>query len=189
MKDIVIYDIETKDTFAEVGSRDPKKLHISCIGAYFYAENKLVGYKEDELPLFWRRLEQCDLIVGFNNHGFDDIVCSAYFPEIMKLPSLDLLERIHASLGFRIKLDNVAQATLGYGKSGDGLQAVKLYAEGKIEELLAYCLQDVKVTKEVFDFGRENGRLSYADLSGTKEFFVDFEPPAKSDQALNLSLF
>ena len=184
-----MYDIETKDTFADIGSRDPKKLHISCIGAYSYLDNKLTAYREEELPLFWRRLEKCDLIVGYNNHGFDDIVCSAYFPEISKLPSLDLLEEIHKVLGFRIKLDNVAQATLGYGKSGDGLQAVRLYAEGKIDELLSYCLDDVKITREVYDFGRENGRLQYADLAGSKEFFVNFDPPSEKPEALNLSLF
>ena len=134
--DVIVYDIETKETFQEVGTRDPKKLHISMIGMYSYKENKLLSFTEDELPLFWRRLEQSELIIGFNNHGFDDQVVAAYFPEITKLASFDILAEVYKNLGFRIKLDTIAKATLGEGKSGDGLKAIQLYKEGKIEEKL-----------------------------------------------------
>lgn len=187
--DIIIYDIETKETFQEVGSRDPKKLHISMIGAYSYKDNEFTSYTEDELPLFWRRLEQCDMIVGFNNKGFDDQVCAAYFPEITKVFSFDILEEVYKNLGFRIKLDNLAHATLGIGKSGDGLKAIKLYREGKIEELRSYCLDDVKITRDIFDEGRANGRLKYSDLQGVKEVSVDFFPEVVRSEDLNLSLF
>lgn len=188
--DIIVYDIETQETFQQIGVRDPKKLHISVVCMYSYNENKYYSFTEDELPQFWRRLEFCDLVIGFNNKGFDDIVCSAYFPEMVKVPSFDMLEAVHKSIGFRVKLDNIAHATLGIGKTGDGLQAVKLYAEGRIQELTEYCLQDVKVTKEVYDYGRANGRLRYSDLAGVKDMFVDFNPEiAKPEQAINLSLF
>src|SRR5687767_10902474 len=113
--DTIVYDIETKETFQEVGSRDPKKLHISMIGMFSYQENRLLSFTEDELPLFFRRLETCDLVVGFNNKGFDDQVVAAYFPEMAKVPSFDMLEAVHKALGFRVKLDNLAQATLGTG--------------------------------------------------------------------------
>ena len=188
--DVIVYDIETKETFQEVGSRDPRKLHISLIGMFSYRENKLIGYTEDEFPLFWRRLEDCDLIIGFNNKGFDDQVCSAYFPEMGKLASFDILEEVHRNLGFRIKLDNIAHATLGTGKSGDGLKAITLYRDGKIEELRQYCLDDVKITKEIYEYGKLHGKVLYSDLKGVKEVQVDFnralEKPA---EALNLSLF
>jgi DEAD/DEAH box helicase domain-containing protein len=187
--DIIVYDIETKETFQEVGSRDPKKLHISMIGAFSYQENKLMSYTEDELPLFWRRLETCDMIVGFNNKGFDDQVCAAYFPEMTKVFSFDILEEVHKNLGFRIKLDNIAQATLGIGKSGDGLKAIKLYREGKIEELRSYCLDDVKITKDIFEHGKQYGSLKYDDMAGVKSVLVDFHPVIQKDATMNLSLF
>lgn len=190
MGDIVVYDIETKESFQEVGSRDPKKLHISVVGMFSYDENRLIGFKEDELPQFWRRVEQCDLIIGFNNHGFDNQVCSAYFPEMDKVPSFDMLEEIYRNLGFRVKLDNLAKATLGSAKSGDGLQAIQLYKDGKIEELMSYCLDDVKITKEIYEYGKQNGKLSYSDLQGPKEVLVDFQREVgKPEAALNLSLF
>jgi DEAD/DEAH box helicase domain-containing protein len=189
-KDVLVYDIETKETFQDTGGRDPQKLHISVIGAYSYLEKRLIGFTESNLPEFWRRLEQCELLIGFNNHGFDDLVCAVYFPEIDKVPSLDLMSNVAAQLGFRIKLDNLAQATLGTAKSGDGLKAIKLYQEGKIDELLSYCLDDVKITKELYEYGKENGKLYYTDLQGKKEVMVDFTQGIKQPkEALNLSLF
>lgn len=187
--DIIVYDIETKETFQDIGTRDPRKLHISMIGAYSYKENQLYSFTEDELPLFWRRLEHCDMIVGFNNKGFDDQVCSAYFPEMAKVYSFDILEQVHKNLGFRIKLDNIAHATLGIGKSGDGLKAIKLYQEGKIEELRAYCLDDVKITRDIFDHGKLHGSISYSDLQGIKQVMVDFNPEVERHDSMNLSLF
>jgi DEAD/DEAH box helicase domain-containing protein len=188
--DIIVYDIETKNTFQEVGSRDPKKLNISCIGMFSYNEQRLIGFREDELSEFWRRLERCSLLIGFNNHGFDDQVCSVYFPEMAKVPSFDMLAAIYQSLGFRIKLDNIAKATLGVGKTGDGLDAVRLFAEGKIDDLVSYCLNDVKVTQELYEHGKQTGSLKYSDLSGPKQMFVDFNPVIKQpDSAINLSLF
>ena len=54
-------------------------------------------------------------------------------------------------------LDAIAQATLGTGKSADGLMAVEWYKKGEIQKIIEYCLQDVKVTRDVFQFGRQNG--------------------------------
>jgi len=189
--DILVYDIETKETFQEIGVRDPRKLSISMLGAYSYNDRKLLSFTEHELPAFWRRLEDCSLLIGFNNKGFDDIVVSAYFPEILKVPSFDILEHVHRALGFRVKLDNIAHATLGEGKSGDGLKAIKLYREGKIDELRDYCLDDVRITRELYDYGKQYGELSYNDMQGKKSFPVDFRQKAVSvaEGPMNLSLF
>lgn len=188
--DIIVYDIETQESFQDIGGRDPKKLHISLLGMYSYTENQYFSYTEDELPAFWRRLEQCDLLIGFNNKGFDDQVVAAYFPEITKVRSFDILEQVHRRLGFRIKLDNLAKATLGMGKSGDGLEAIRLYRAGEIEKLRAYCLDDVKITKEIYDHGKLHGSLYYNDLQGKKECLVDFNIKVEEPSGpLNLSLF
>jgi DEAD/DEAH box helicase domain-containing protein len=190
MGDVIVYDLETKETFQDVGSRDPRKLHISLLGMYSYRDNTYLAFTENELPQFWRRLEQCDLVVGFNNKGFDDQVVAAYFPEISKIPSFDMLEEIANRLGFRVKLDNLAQATLGEAKSGDGLKAIELYRAGKIDELRDYCLDDVKITHKLYEHGKQYGRLSYTDLQGKKEVLVNFDREVdKPVGSLNLSLF
>jgi DEAD/DEAH box helicase domain-containing protein len=189
--DVIVYDIETKETFQEIGTRDPKRLSISMIGMYSYNERKLISFTEDELPQFWRRLETCSLLIGFNNKGFDDIVVSAYFPEITKVPSFDILEQVYNSIGFRVKLDNIAHATLNEGKSGDGLKAIKLYREGRIDELRDYCLDDVRITKDLYDYGKQYGELMYNDMQGKKSFIVDFkqEVGSSAEGPMNLSLF
>jgi DEAD/DEAH box helicase domain-containing protein len=66
-------------------------------------------------------------------------------------------------LGFRPKLDSVASATLQVGKSADGLQAVRWWREGKINEILAYCQQDVAITRDLYLFGKENRYVQYFD--------------------------
>lgn len=188
--DIIVYDIETQESFQQVGSRDPKKLHVSVMGMYSYNELKYYSFTEAELPSFFRRLELCAFVVGFNNKGFDDQVIGAYFPEMVKVASFDILEEVQRALGFRVKLDSLAQATLGTEKSGDGLQAIRLFQEGKIAELTSYCLDDVKITQQIYEYGKNNGVLRYSDLAGPKSVNVDFNRrPLRIDSALNLSLF
>lgn len=192
-RDIIVYDLETKDTFQMVGSRFAKDLHISVVGMYSYNDDEYYVYEEHELPQFFRKLENCKLLVGFTNKHFDDQVVASVFPEILKIPSFDILEQVQKALGHRLKLDNIAHATLGHGKTGYGLLAVQMYAEGRIQELKDYCLEDVKVTKEVYDFGRKHGFLKYKDLAGEREFAVDFslaDKLLKEEVApMNLSLF
>ena len=54
-------------------------------------------------------------------------------------------------------IDEHPQATLGAGKSADGLMAVEWWKKGEIQKIIDYCIQDVKVTRDVFQFGRQNG--------------------------------
>ncbi len=47
-------------------------------------------------------------------------------------------------LGRRIKLDTLAEATLGKKKSGNGLEAVAWWRNGEVEKVMKYCLDDVE---------------------------------------------
>ena len=58
-----------------------------------------------------------------------------------------------------LKLESIARGTLGVGKFADGLQAVQWWKEGKIEKIIEYCIQDVKVTRDVFEYGKQNGKI------------------------------
>ena len=85
------------------------------------------------------------------------------------LVSLDLLVEIEKSLGHRLKLEDVAQGTLGVGKIADGLDAITWWREGKIMDIAQYCCFDVKVTKLVHEFGVQNKEIFYSDRSGRKQ--------------------
>jgi DEAD/DEAH box helicase domain-containing protein len=85
--------------------------------------------------------------------------------KLSQLPTLDLLEGIHQALGFRLSLKALATATLGISKPADGVQAVKWFRQGKIDQVLAYCQEDVRLTKELYEFGRRHGYLKYWDAA------------------------
>ena len=162
---IIVYDLETKHTFAEVGGYENNhKLGVSYLGLYSYSQEQYFGFEEDGL----NRLEaimakERPLVIGFNSINFDNVVLQPYFQElnVSELPQLDILAEINDTLGFRMKLESVAQATLGEGKSGTGLDAIKYYREGNMEALAKYCMDDVRITKEIYDFGREHGFILY----------------------------
>lgn len=167
----VVLDVETKKLFDEVPGRNHSLLGVSFVGIYDSSKDGYEGFYEEEIGNLWPTLEQTDLVIGYNIKGFDWPVLNAYYSgNLSKLPTLDLLELIHNSLGFRLKLNDVAQATLGVGKTGTGLDAYRYFKEGKLDLLRDYCLNDVKVTKEVYEYALTHGHVKYPDLGGvTKE--------------------
>lgn len=90
----------------------------------------------DELHKVWPILEQADALVGYNSNHFDIPLLNKYYPgDLTQIKSIDLLEEIRKSLGRRLRLDSVAEATVGAKKSANGLQAVRWWNEGKIDEI------------------------------------------------------
>ncbi len=176
MSNEIVLDIETQNTFEEVGGYFTDKLKVSLVGVYYYETDTWESYLEADLPALFQRLEKGGRIIGYNSIGFDMPVMNNYYTgDLLKLPQLDILRHIEKALGHRIKLDDVAKATLGTGKSGHGLQAVTWWKQGNIEAIREYCLQDVKVTKEVYEFGCKNGYLLFDDRTGERRAIpVDF---------------
>jgi DEAD/DEAH box helicase domain-containing protein len=185
MKDTVVFDIETKKSFDEVGGRE--NLHllgISVIGAYSYNQDKYFAYDEHQIADFGKLLEETEVLIGFNIKGFDLPVLDAELPLIKyNFTSLDLMDDVITGAGFRISLDNLATATIGAKKSADGLQAIRWYKEGKIDEIKKYCLQDVKVTKDLYEYGKKYGNiLHYArDKAQNKALPVSWGKPIQKD--------
>lgn len=187
----VVLDIETRNTFQDVGAYNPSLLKISLIGCYFYETDTYESFLEEDLPKLWPRLERADRIIGYNLIGFDYPCMQQYYSgDIMKLPTVDVLVEIEKSLGFRVKLDDVAQATLGVGKSGHGLMAVEYWKKGEIDKLRDYCLQDVKVTKDVYEHAMEKGFIAVNNRQGQRmEVKLPIKPvEAVPRQTINLSL-
>jgi DEAD/DEAH box helicase domain-containing protein len=187
----VVLDIETRNTFQDVGAYNPSLLEVSLVGVYFYETDTFESFLKEDLPKLWPRLERADRIIGYNLIGFDyPCLQTSYTGDMMKLPTVDLLIEIEKKLGFRIKLDDVAQATLGVGKSGHGLMAVEYWRKGEIDKLREYCLQDVRVTRDVYEHALNQGEVSYNDRKGQKQTIpLPIEPvQAVEKTAINLSL-
>lgn len=187
----IVLDIETQNTFQDVGAYKASLLKISVVGVYFYETDTFESFLESDLPKLWPRLERSSRIIGYNLFGFDYPCMQTYYTgNIMSLPTVDLLLEIEKRLGFRIKLDTVAQATLGMGKSGDGLQAVRFWKEGEIEKLKSYCLQDVRVTRDIYEKALAEKQVSYFDRLGQKQTIPLPIMPAEDQLTpkINLSL-
>jgi DEAD/DEAH box helicase domain-containing protein len=186
----VVLDIETKNTFQDVGGYFTDKLEVSVVVAYFYETDSYESYLESDLPKLFKKLENADRIIGYNSKGFDIPVLNNYYPgDLMRIPQLDMLEKIHESLGFRLKLDAVAAATIGAQKSAHGLLAVQWWKEGKIKEIIEYCQQDVKVTKDVYEYGKKNGFVLYDDRIGARQQVnVDFGRKIEQANSINFTL-
>jgi DEAD/DEAH box helicase domain-containing protein len=123
--------------------------------------------------------QEADQIIGFNIKHFDYEVLKPYVNfNPHDLPTLDLMHEIEQLIGHRIRLQNVASTTLGIGKSGDGLEAIHMYRQGRMEELKKYCLQDVKITKEIYDYAQKYNKLLYKDYFDTREVKIIFPEPA-----------
>lgn len=170
----IIFDLETQNIFQDVGSSDPAALDIS-VGTFYDSEtDTYTTVTVDELNTIWPLLEHADALVGYNSNHFDIPLLNKYYPgDLTTIKSIDLLEEIRKSLGRRLRLDSVAEATVGAKKSAHGLQAVRWWREGKIEEIKKYCEQDVRVTKKVFDYALKNGHVKFKDGSRKKDIPLD----------------
>lgn len=173
MKKIVL-DIETKNTFQEVGSREPAALDLSLAVIYDYQSDEYLSFWEADLPKLWPILEACDLLIGYNLKYFDVPILNKYYAgDLSRVPALDILEEIKDALGKRLALDLVAAGTVGQGKLTHGLQAVSWWREGKLALIEEYCREDVRLTKEIYDYARANNHLKYKVVDEIKVFPLD----------------
>ena len=166
VRDVVYFDLETQRTANDVGGWSKKRdmgmslgvTYSTALGAYrIYPENRVNDLVD--------QLLKADLVVGFNVINFDYEVLMGY--TILDLPhqcrTLDLMVDIEGKLGHRLGLDAIAGSTIGVGKTGDGLDAIRWWREGKMLEIAEYCCFDVKCTKLVHEYGMTNRKVYYND--------------------------
>src|SRR3989338_5721832 len=166
MANKIVLDLETQKDFSEVGGRSGNKnLRVSLCGIYSYTEGNYLCFSEKELTKLGEMLQVADQVIGYNIKQFDYEVLQPYlnFP-LATIPTLDILEIVDQALGHRISLEVVAQATLGVGKTGTGRAAIDLWKSGRLEELKSYCMNDVKLTREVYEYGQKHGKLLFQDF-------------------------
>jgi DEAD/DEAH box helicase domain-containing protein len=186
----VVLDIETQNFFPDVGEAKHKGLKISVVGCYFYETDSYECFEEAELGALWSRLERAGRLIGYNTIGFDYLVMNNYYAgDFLTFPSLDILLSIQDALGFRLKLDDVAHATLGSGKTAHGFMAIEWWKRGEIQKIKDYCLADVRITKELYEFGKRERLLKYLDHFGrVHEIPVDFSEKQAPTSSRNLTL-
>lgn len=165
-RDIVYFDLETQRTANDAGGWDQKaKMGMSVGVTYSTRLGEYRIFPEARVHELIEQLRRADLVVGFNVVSFDYEVLMGYTPMdlVHACNTLDLMVDIEGKLGHRLKLDSVASASLGVGKTGDGLDAIRWYREGRFLEIAEYCCFDVKCTRLVHEYGAEKKRVEYVD--------------------------
>ena len=197
----VIFDIETQRLFSDLDNFDPKGLGVSIVSAYVRTlnnenqeiEGKMLSFWENELSDLWPHFQVADRIIGFNSLSFDIPVLQGYTNlPLKKLNHFDIMLKFKNIAGHRISLNHLAIHNLGAQKTDVGTNAVLYYQKGdpeSLKKLKEYCEADVKLTKDLYDFAKKEGKLKYQDKWNTKkEIEVDFSYP-KPDPISQESLF
>jgi DEAD/DEAH box helicase domain-containing protein len=166
---VVVFDLETQRSFAEVGGRSQfHRLGVSVGVAYRYDRDEFLVVTEENIGELITLVGDADLVVGYNIRGFDYEVLRAYTEDdLQKLPTLDLMFDLEERLGFRPKLDSVVSATLGEGKTADGMQALEWWRQGEIGKIEEYCREDVRVTRDLYNFGKRNRWVLVSRFGGS----------------------
>ncbi len=170
----ITFDIETRNFFSDVGKNDPTLLDISIVAIHDSETDTYSSFLQDELHKLWPIIERADMLIGFNSDHFDIPLLNKYYPgDLTKIKSLDILKEIHTSFGRRMKLDQLAEGTLGKNKIGHGADATNWWKNGEIEKIREYCIDDVRITKEIYDYAILNQKLIFKEGGNLNEVKLD----------------
>lgn len=143
------------------GWSDHANMGISCICCYDYVTERYRVFLEDSFQEFIQLCNERAMLVSFNGLGFDAKVLNATCAPVVvghQEKEYDICREMriadgkHPEMPVRgISLDKSAKANLGYSKTGSGGLAPILWQQGKKGQVIDYCLQDVNITKSLFD--------------------------------------
>lgn len=171
---VITFDIESISDSLVRGHIDVAEQELTVVAIHDSETGEFSSYFREDLPRLWPILERADMLVGFNSDNFDIPLLNRYYPgDLSRLRSLDLLAEVQKALGRRIRLQSLAEATLGKGKKGDGLAAGAWWKEGKKDRVAEYCIEDVRLTRALFDHAVRHGVLKYKDFRTIRDIKLD----------------
>ncbi len=190
----IVFDIETRNIFQDVGSSKAEDLDISVVCTYDYETNTYDSFVQEDFARLWTLLETADTFITFNGEHFDIPLLNKYYKkagrgDLGRVHSLDLLKEIKNSYGRRMKLDQIAEGTFGIHKSGNGLEAVAWWRAGEMEKIIKYCKDDVKITKDVYEYALKNKKLMFKEGQFVKEIKLDTKHWEPEEMVKTQSLF
>lgn len=170
----ITFDIESISDSVVRGHIDVNEQELTVVGIHDSETGEYSSYFKEDLPKLWPILERADMLIGFNSDSFDIPLLNRYYPgDLSHVRSLDLMVEVQEVLGRRIRLQALAEATIGKGKTGDGIKAQDWWREGKKDKVAEYCIEDVRITRELYDYALANGILKYKDLRDIRDIKID----------------
>ena len=80
-----------------------------------------------------------------------------------------------------------AQATLGRGKGGDGLKSVEWWQQGLVDKVREYCIEDVRITRQIFEYALEHNAVKYMDFKTKREIKLNTDSWLKPNEPISLT--
>lgn len=188
----VYFDLETERLADEVGGwSNIEQMGIAVAVTMHSRDDSFHVYRANQSEELLNDLRAADYVVGFNSRGFDFRVLQPYVDFNLKnLNDIDLLLDIKKSAGFRIGLNNACAASFNASKSGDGVESVQWWRDGRHDEVIEYCKQDVLLTRQLHEFGAKNQHIFCKDKQGRKRTIaVQWSLDGKIAAPLQGSLF
>ena len=180
-KNIVVYDCEIKREIdmKNITWNDHDKMGLSVAVLFDYMDMDYKVYFEKDLQKLCHRLNESELVVAFNQKGFDEKLLRALGGDLKEaIPNYDMLEESRKATGWcegkrfpsGLKLDNHLEAIFGKDqmKTEHGSQAPVMWQKGLHAEVITYCLADVKRERMLFEHIWEKGWVETA-VHGVKE--------------------
>jgi DEAD/DEAH box helicase domain-containing protein len=167
---VVCFDVETQRSADEVGGwHNAHLMRVALAVTWDSHGDAFRTWRETDVAALVDHLRGADLVVGFNVRRFDYKVLGGYTDvDLGDLPTFDMLDAIHKRIGFRLKLDHVAAETLGVRKSADGLQSLRWWKEGRVDEIERYCRQDVALLRDLLAHAETHGHLMFRTRAGER---------------------
>lgn len=152
------------------GWHDFANMGISVIGMYDYADDRYHVFCKDNFREFFNRVQDAAVVVDFNGFKFDKPLLEANIGEIEFNHHYDILREIWKALGNNpdefnagthsgYGLDMCCAANFGSRKSGHGALAPIDWQRGNIGSVIDYCLNDVRLTKNLLDLIISRGHI------------------------------
>ncbi|MFA5745016.1 MAG: ribonuclease H-like domain-containing protein [Candidatus Paceibacterota bacterium] len=171
---VITFDIESISDSVVRGHVDVNEQELTVVAIHDSETGEYSYYFREDLPKLWPILEHADMLIGFNSDSFDIPLLNRYYPgDLSHIRSLDLLSEVQKVLGRRIRLQSIAEATLKRGKTGEGSKAGEWWKAGRKDEVAKYCIEDVRLTRDLYDYALEHGILKYKDLRDIRDIKMD----------------
>lgn len=202
MISVVFYDIETKTLASDHPNNwgDIENFGMSLAVTWDNVTNTFQTF--DDAKALYLDLLLFGRIVSFNGLRFDNVIVAHDAdgdPAALDCNTFDMLADLHKRLGYRVKLDQVAEGTLDRTKIAVGTQAVewwkaaeelrkvtvdddssalsralKLGANCLMKRLEHYCRMDVEILRDIYRHGCKHGEVFFVSRGQKRIILVDW---------------
>lgn len=157
---IVTFDLEIKTPIPEKGGKPDwgyaraGKCGIASVVLYDSKTERYHVYDENTLDACMDHLNAADRIVGYNSFEFDRAVLENISGRRLTAEHVDLFQVFKAAVnmaGGGWRLGQVCSRTVGLDKTGEGASAPSLFAQGRFAELIDYNINDVHLTRTLYN--------------------------------------